>query len=570
MADTQTEPETMSLNELLDQLADVTDDHLTAGRTAIQTRKAELKAKAQTPEGLTEEERAEAKGLAESWTKLDTEGEKRTAARAETDAALDGIPDAEAPAAEATEQGEPAADPTGTEQAPAEAAPAMAAAAVPRLRLGEIGKGQPPARTTSQGPATTITAAAGGRPNPDGAEMTAAELYEAIDTARRSSWGGDGQVVVASIYAPQNPARHLSAQASGWANAAKADTAAQPLVAAGGIAAPFTVDYSIDVLGVTDRPVKAALPQTTADRAGVWVRRDIDANGAGPVSASGTWTLANDADADNATPKPIWEVPVNAAIQAEVEAVTLGLKFSNISSRFDPEATAANTRAAMIAHAKYADSKLLAKLYAACTATFTHPVTLGAARDVLVMLDKTQAYYRDVHRLGGTVRLRTILPLWIRDLIRADMTRAMHTSNMEWLSMTNGAIDQWFENRNINVSWTLDGRAAIAASGSGNTAVPVMGAQAYAGLTGTNVVPGFADQVEFPLFAEGTFVFLDGGQLDVGIVRDQALVQKNRYIQFQETFEGLYRKGIEAIRCVASVQPIGGSAGTISTASLTD
>ena len=87
--------------------------------------------------------------------------------------------------------------------------------------------------------------------------------------------------------------------------------------------------------------------------------------------------------------------------------------------------------------------------------------------------------------------------------------------------------------------------------------------QNYGVLTGTQSVPSFPSQVEVLVYAEGTFVYLDGGSLDVGIVRDSSLVQTNRYIQFQETFEGVYRKGPEAIRMVAELVPTGGSVATV-------
>jgi hypothetical protein len=187
-----------------------------------------------------------------------------------------------------------------------------------------------------------------------------------------------------------------------------------------------------------------------------------------------------------------------------------------------------------------------------------------------VAIDKVRAYMRDVRRIGYDVLLRAIMPHWILDLMRADLARAMHTSNEAYLGLNDDVIMGWFRNRGVIPTFTLDGRAAQSASGSGPTRVVAMSAQAYSALTGSNTTPGFPDQVEMAIFPEGAFFYLDGGSLDIGIVRDQSLVQTNRFIQFSETFEGVARKGVEAVRLVATLQPTGASAGTINTSAFGD
>jgi hypothetical protein len=49
--------------------------------------------------------------------------------------------------------------------------------------------------------------------------------------------------------------------------------------------------------------------------------------------------------------------------------------------------------------------------------------------------------------------------------------------------------------------------------------------------------------VPFLLSVPGTFVFLDGGVLDLGVVRDQTLVGTNDAVIFSETFENVARRG---------------------------
>ncbi len=49
------------------------------------------------------------------------------------------------------------------------------------------------------------------------------------------------------------------------------------------------------------------------------------------------------------------------------------------------------------------------------------------------------------------------------------------------------------------------------------------------------------------LFHEGAFVFLDGGMLDLGVVRDSTLNATNDFETFAETFEAAAFRGVESL-----------------------
>jgi hypothetical protein len=63
----------------------------------------------------------------------------------------------------------------------------------------------------------------------------------------------------------------------------------------------------------------------------------------------------------------------------------------------------------------------------------------------------------------------------------------------------------------------------------------------------------FTDTFIWYLFAEGTFLFLDGGTLDLGIIRDSTLVGTNDYKMFVETFEGVAKVGVESLKVVSTI-----------------
>jgi hypothetical protein len=101
-------------------------------------------------------------------------------------------------------------------------------------------------------------------------------------------------------------------------------------------------------------------------------------------------------------------------------------------------------------------------------------------------------------------------------------------------------IDGYMAARGVVVSYSLDQN--------------VYGAQGVAALL------EFADSFTWYLFAEGTFLFLDGGTLDLGIIRDSSLVGTNDYKMFIETFEGVAKVGVEGLAITSTINVNGAAA----------
>jgi hypothetical protein len=178
------------------------------------------------------------------------------------------------------------------------------------------------------------------------------------------------------------------------------------------------------------------------------------------------------------------------------------------------------------------------------------------------------SYYRNRHRLDSTVPLRTILPQWLINMLATDAARMMNTSGdlSGLFGISQAAIEAWFRTRNVGVTWHLDGLAATASPVDG-VAVP---AQFYNTLSAGQAVPGWPNAVDSILYREGDWLFLDGGTLDIGLVRDSQLNLRNRYQTFMETFEGVAFQGLESLRVVLPLVPNGASSGTIAPPTTTD
>lgn len=366
--------------------------------------------------------------------------------------------------------------------------------------------------------------------------------------------------------------RTLRSDVSALSNRSKMDAltqdvqkmhATQALVAAGGLCAPMEPLYDIPVVGVDERPVQGALARFGADRGGITFRPALDA--VTQVGGIGKWTVADDTT-DPLPEKTCAEFNCPGVLTEQVEATYLCLQFSNMTSRFDPEWADSVLQAQRVAHARYAENDLLTKITTGSKALYTTKL-LGATRDILATLDKVTAYYRNVHRLGN-VALRAILPLWARNLMRADIVRQMVGDGLEALAIVDGMIDEWFARRNVNITWHLDGINPADLT----TPEPdvVTAAQFYTLAAAQSLVPGFPDTVTMNLFPEGDWILLDGGELNLGIVRDSALNANNRYQLFSESFQQPVFRGVESLVVHMQVQPTGESAATTSTAAVAD
>lgn len=341
--------------------------------------------------------------------------------------------------------------------------------------------------------------------------------------------GGDGeQHIVASVTTKFPESRTLSTDAeSNWAKI-QSVSGPEALVASGGHSTPFAIKYDIFGMGTTARPVRDALPHFQADRGGIrFITPPVLSSYS---SAVGVWTNSKDIT-------PGTDVKASLTITAAsentvaIDAVTLQLQFGNLMTRAYPELIARHNELGLIQHARSAEQNLLTKIGAASTAVTTTSL-IGFGRDFLVQIGRASAAYRSRHRLEADAPLRAIVPAWVKDAMQADL--ALNMPGDSNLAVASGEIDGYVKARNVNLTTTLDGN--------------VFGAQ-----SGSAALNEFADSFDWYLFAEGSFLFLDGGTLDLGIIRDSSLVGTNDYKMFVETFENIAFVGVESLKVTSTI-----------------
>ena len=366
----------------------------------------------------------------------------------------------------------------------------------------------------------------------DNMSGVAEAMAKRIHTLRRVN-GGDGeQHIVASVTTKFPEERTLTQDAESNWNKIQSVVGPDALVASGGHQAPFEVKYDIFGLGTAVRPVRDCLPRFQADRGGI--RYIVPPVLADYGSAVGIWTAANDS-AETPSPAAKLSLTVTAATETTVstDAVTLQLQFGNLLSRAYPELIARHNELGLIQHAREAEGNILTNIGAASTAV-TSTSVVGLGRDFLVQIGRAAAAYRARHRLEADAPLRAILPAWLKDAMAADLTlSAPGDSTLNAYA----EIDAYIASRGINACYALDvagGTSAFSAQSSG-------------------AMNEFPDTFIWYLFAEGTFLFVDGGTLDLGIIRDSTLVGTNDYKMFIETFENVAKVGVESLKITSTI-----------------
>ena len=367
----------------------------------------------------------------------------------------------------------------------------------------------------------------------------ASAMEKRIHSLRRVN-GGDGeQHIVASLTTLYPEERTLSTNPE--ENRAKIDAVVgqEALVASGGHAAPFEVKYDIFGIGSTTvRPLRDSLPKFQADRGGIRYVTPPNFAAGTYADAVSVWTAANDsAQTPSPAAKSSYTVLAAAEQTAQTDAVTLQLQFGNLMTRAYPELIARHNELALVQHAREAEEYLVDKINAGSTAVTTTNL-IGFGRDFLVQIRRAAVAYRSRHRIDPNTQLQAVIPFWVYDAMAADLTLSMPGDGT--IAISKAEIDGYLSNVNVSLTPVMDNTNSTSPSS-------VFGSQ------GATALLEFPDSFKWFLFAEGTFLFLDGGTLDLGIIRDSSLVGLNDYKMFIETFEGIAKVGIESLAITSTI-----------------
>lgn len=530
---------------------------MTDGVAAIEAAKDAL-ASRQVEDG---EAAAETEGAAEDVSEKLAELAGR--AKAAADEAAAATAEAEEAAAETPADGDEDGEGEGDEGEAGEAAAEETVTAAAPAPARSSGRSLPPARSRRSVPApvepkaeiVALTAAAEGLGHPLGGELgeTSEEVSANIARMmirRRSQFGtvpegthGDTIPIARADWSDLYPEDRTLGDdlasnmekievvtAAASIEAAFADRVkkygADSLTAAGGLCAPLTPYYGLQMISVDDRPVRAALASFNADRGGINYARPAGLTAID--SGVGVKTMAQDAAGGTSAIKTCQVVDCPPFTTTEIDAIYHCLQFGNIGARTFPELLEQWNGLVMAALARVAESRLLDGIKSASTAVTAGSDGLGASATLPSQILTAARAMRSRHRMDPNAVLRVLLPNWVLDLLVSDVYR----SQFQRFDMTPEAFVALLRRHNVEPSFYMDG--------------PSDGTQVW-GTQSAGALLTFPSTVEWAIFPEGSFLYLDGGQLELGLVRDSVLNSTNDFQIFGETWEAVAYVGIESL-----------------------
>lgn len=307
------------------------------------------------------------------------------------------------------------------------------------------------------------------------------------------------------------------------------------LVASGSFCTPLTPLYDFYRLAEAQTPVEDGLNVVGAQRGGIrFITGVCDVS----VAASGLGT--------NADPKPCVHIDCPTVQEETVDAISQCVEFGNLQYRTFPEQVENFLEDLAVAFASRKEVYYLDFINTNSTAT-TSAIAYGASRALLWDWTVAAVRYRKRRGMprGATVQLVT--PDWALDAVRLDM--ALEANKNFW-EISDAQALKAISDAGLDPIWYND---APTAHSTGADNQKVNGAQGAGTLLGW---PGVA--VSY-LFAPGTFVRLDGGTLDVGLVRDSTLNKTNDLQLFMEEWVGMAMLGCESVKVVSDICVNGGA-----------
>lgn len=412
--------------------------------------------------------------------------------------------------------------------------PAMVAAArLPRPKADRV-----PIEVVEGPKGTALIASAGIQGITPGKPLERFELADAmIKTIRGGSVrSGEEKVVVASAnWGEQFPEGLRLMPHDGWQRTMEKIEAAygeEAITASGGLCAPRTPYYELMNVAVADRPVRDALANFNAVRGGLQFA-------APPTIASittgvGTKTVANDALGGTFATKTCQVVSCPAFSTVDIQAIYHCLQFGNFNARAFPEMIATYNDLVMAAHARLAEQALLDGISATATHV-TDAASYGAASTFISGVLQAAAGIRNRLRMNPRTRLRVLAPAWIADAFANDIVETAFGR----FEVTPDSVTALLERYNVNMTWYYDTNTG--------------GGQLFPAEVADTTLDNFPTTALWYIFPEGSYLFLDGGTLDLGIVRDSVLNATNDFQIFGETFENVAFVGPAALRVASAI-----------------
>jgi hypothetical protein len=341
------------------------------------------------------------------------------------------------------------------------------------------------------------------------------------DKARGLNDGGQ-RVPVARVHVPYLDTERLGQ--NGEANMAVLDrllansTNATALVASGGWCAPSTPIFELFDIGDADGLID--LPSAGAVRGGVLVPTFYTFGDV--AGAFWNWTEANDISAATQPAGPdktCLKIPCPTWSDVRLEAEGLCVTHGNLSDRAYPELTRHFVNQVVNAHAHRLSAAKIAKIAATATAVTFAGEKSDAAGDLLSAIGLQAADMRSQYRAARSRSIDVAMPDWLVEALRANL--AMR-AGVDLLNVTDATIVSYMAARGVRAQFLSD----------------------YQPLYSASPKTDWPTTVELLMWFSGSYLEADGGEIDLGVVRDSVLNSTNDFTAaWSEQFFAVVRTG---------------------------
>lgn len=467
----------------------------------------------------------------------------RLAARLEDEPEDEGDPEATPEDEPAAEVDPPADDPEADAEPAADADPVPTPELEPVTAASRGRRRGSYRRTAAQDPVPAAAAgdtreliALAGIPGEfeAGATITREQASRLVSQRWNRSHGGeyaqDMPLVRVKVNTPDDRTLMEGDDSGNW-NKIQAVVGPEALTAAGGICAPPEPYYELQLLSTDETPVVDSLPRFGAERGGLrWMTPPTLAS---ITTAVGVKTAANDALGGTNATKTSQVLPCPAQQTVTIDAIYHQVTIGNFAQRTWPELVDNFMALTSAAHARVRETKMLDAIKNGSTAV-TGAQYNGAINTLIPELNVLTDALRSRHRMATGARFRAWFPRWLLGLLITDLQRGQ----FDRFSRDRAGVEAIIRDAGVEPTWYFDSETG--------------GGQVF-GTQGAGAAQIYPSTMKWYLAPEGSWLRLDGGELDIGIVRDSVLNATNDFSSFGEVFETIAFIGIESLAITTSI-----------------
>jgi hypothetical protein len=314
-------------------------------------------------------------------------------------------------------------------------------------------------------------------------------------------------------------------------------TNVEALVAAGGWCAPSEISY--DFYNIVCEDGMIDLPTIGINRGGI--RWPVSPSFGDLVGNEALWSWTETQDIAAATgtaqsgTKTCGRVPCPTFDEERLTCDGMCLTVGNLMDDAFPELIANHTRLLFAAHAHKMNGLWIQRLVDLSGAdTAIGAAGSGVVAPLVGAISLAAIDYRDKYAMCEDAVLEVVLPRWVRAMARSDMRKR---TGVDLLDFNDSRLMSMLDAENVRVQWVNDWQVR-------GTGLPGQGTPLTAWPT----------EVEFLIYAPGTFVKGNGLTLDLGVIRDSTLNETNDFTaEWMEECWLIFQPGHESRRYTVAI-----------------